>query len=221
MYSPRQATQYTSSLDSWKWRFLLPGSPFLTQFVVGALNVQRGDYYTLEISNAPLVPPSVFGTHLLRGNTQPGWTVEMHEGGRLKEVTQADSLGRYSFEVPFSYVGAERTIVQVGPHREQIRERHRLILPQSMNQPGKIQYDARLVTQQVDSLTFVGGSGRLSAGISSWLTAGVEGSLVPVDMERLAIDSIKPSAFANLWIGEATSLSPRWPRWRRAAACRR
>lgn len=198
---------FQGRLNNWAWRYFMPTFSPIRQIGVGHMAIGSRDYYTAEVSNVPLTPRSGFAIHDIRGQTQAGWTVELYDGARLVDVTTADSAGRYDFRVPVGYGTVDRTLRFVGPYGESMTEQRRIQLNPQMVPEGEIEYSTRVGIEKFDPTAPVAAEGRLTLGISSTLSIGVEGMMATSSIKSFSKDSVDPAAFANLWFGDAGSMT--------------
>jgi hypothetical protein len=197
------------SVDVLDWRYQTPDFSPLRQVTVGTLLIDGGRSEGIELSNVPLTPEKASRSYQLAGRAEPSWTVELYDGGRLVDVTQADSNGRYEFEIPMSYGTVDRVVRILGPHGEVENQTRRINLNQQMLPAGTVEYTAAAGLDSLSLSAGVSGAAHISAGISDRVTVGVEGLYHAAD-HLWSIDSLNPSAIATLWLGQATSVGLRY-----------
>lgn len=205
-----KSNSFKGQLNNWNWRYFMPQSSALREIGIGALPVGDKQYYAAEISNVPLTPRTGFAMHDLRGQTQAGWTVEMYDGPRLVDVTTADSAGRYQFRVPVGYGTVDRFLRYIGPYGEVITEQRRIQLNTQMVPAGDFEYTARTGFQNMDFRSPMAAEVHTQYGVSDWLSMGVEGVAAATSFRSMSRDSVQASLFANLWLGDAHSVTARY-----------
>jgi len=189
------------------WMYQAPASPVLTSIRLGTFQIDQRKVQGIELTNAPVTPRTGYGTYLLTGQTQPGWTVELYDANRLVDVTRADSTGRYSFRIPMNYGTVDRITRAVGPYGETELREFRLQLDQGMIPAGDVDYS---VAVGADSLVIgTSGLGRasLKVGVMDHLTLGAAANYRAQELRRWQRDSIFPSAFAAIWLGGSSTLN--------------
>lgn len=194
-----------AAFDALSWRYQTPDFSPLRQVTVGALLIDGNSRQGVELSNMPLIPEKNSRTFELTGRTQPTWTVELYDGTRLVDVTQADSVGRYMFKIPMSYGTLDRLVRILGPHGEILTEARRVNLTQQMVPAGAIQYEAGIGVDSISSASGIASGVHVAAGITDRLTVGVDGSYHTATLGGFTMDSLSPSAHATLWLGQSTT----------------
>lgn len=197
-------------LDAWTWKYQLPSSPLMRQVTLGRFPVADRQRDGIEITNRPLAPRIGFGSYNLTGLTRPGWTVEMYDGTRLVDMTEADSAGRYTFRVPMTYGTVDRTLRQVGPYGEVIIEQRRLEVNQEMLPAGEVEYSLSAGADSLDTKSSGAATASLAAGVSSWLTLGADAFYRTPEVTQWNADSVDPSALATIWLGGSNTLGLRY-----------
>ncbi len=203
----------STNVSNWNWRFPIPELSAIRQIVVGTMPIRRNSYLGIELTNVPLAPRKQFGAYDLSGYTQPGWMVEMYKGNSLVDMVQADSNGFYRFQVPVGYGTTDRMLRQIGPYGEVVTEERRLQLNPDMIPPGEVQYTSTFGLGNGGLSNLTDGpfalEGRLDAGLTQFMSMGLEGFTRGPTLGSATLDSVHATAVANLWLGGTTSLSLR------------
>jgi hypothetical protein len=81
------------------------------------------------VSNTPFLRPALFGDIPFQGGLGPGWQIEAYRGGRLLAIDSANSLGRFSLDVPVEYGENPVDFVAYGPFGEvrQFNQTYRVV----------------------------------------------------------------------------------------------
>lgn len=194
------------ALDSWRWQYQAPDFPLLTRVTVGDLPIAGEEFHAIDLSNVPLLPRSGFVEHILTGQTQPGWTIELYEGTRLVNVAVADSLGYYAFQIPVGYGTVDRTLRFIGTYGEIITEQRRIQLDANLVPAGELEYTLRAGGDRFNSSSRLAGQGRVDFGVTNRLTVGAQATVRPGMVGVPGRDSISSMASATYWIGESSTL---------------
>ncbi len=82
-----------------------------------------------SVSNVPFLRPALFGDIPYQGGLGPGWQIEAYRGGRLIAIDSANSLGRFSLDVPVEYGENPVDFVAYGPFGEvrQFNQTYRVV----------------------------------------------------------------------------------------------
>jgi hypothetical protein len=177
---PPQASSEQSWLPfSFRWDYALNNSPYLTHIRVGHLlasGIRQASYLGVQVSNEPLKSSASLGTFLWHGLTRPRWEVEAYLNSQYLGVVYADSVGRFSLEIPLLYGSALLQLRYFGQTGERYEETHRVQVPASFTPPGEVRYalsiGKMLQTNQGCHACDSGLTGilRVSTGLTSWLS---------------------------------------------------
>lgn len=201
---------FKNQVNNWNWRYFTPQSSIVKQIGIGQLAVNDKQYFAAQVSNVPLTPRSGFAVHDLRGQTQPGWTVELYDGPRLVDVTTADSSGRFLFHVPVGYGTVDRLLRYVGPYGEVSTEERRIQLNTQMVPEGEFDYTAKFGFKDLDLRSPLASEFHGEFGMAEWISIGAEGALASANFKSISQDSIQGAVFTNLWLGDAHSVTARY-----------
>ncbi len=158
-------------------------------------------------SNAPLQVPPRFAQGTIAGITEPGWTVELYDGGTLSNVVEADSAGRYSIPVDWVFGGRRLQFVEISRNGERRVRDYRYMIPTQMSIPGELTYD---IAGELDvgesgvdrsSTRFLTGVAETKYGVSPWLTLTSRTILDRTDFDHLGFASLDADIAARLWPG--------------------
>ncbi len=114
------------------WTGVWRTNPWVSQVRVGD-GISSGPRPRSErgfvISNSPFLRPTLFGDIPFQGGLGPGWQIEAYRGGRLLAIDSANSLGRFSLDVPVEYGENPVDFVAYGPFGEvrQFNQTYRVV----------------------------------------------------------------------------------------------
>lgn len=195
------------TLDRWNWSYYAPEFPLMRRAVLGTISAAGTYGYGLELSNVPLATRSFVGEHDIRGQTRPGWTVELYNGVRVMDVVQADSLGYYHFDVPVGYGLVDRTLKFIGPYGEVITEAVRVQLSSGILPAGEVQYTMRGSSARFAETSPFGAEGRIGFGVTRRLTLAAEAEMRGAALREPVSDSIAMRASATAWLGSSSTVT--------------
>lgn len=129
----------------WQWRFADPGEGFLTQTIYGRgitppIPVAYGLIDGFFMTNSPVRQRRSFGSYLVSGQTEPGWTVDVYVNRELVTFTIADAAGHYQVSVPLTYGSTNITLKFLGPWGEERTEEQLIRVPYTFLPQGNIEY---------------------------------------------------------------------------------
>ncbi|MFY7999905.1 MAG: carboxypeptidase regulatory-like domain-containing protein [Candidatus Kapaibacteriota bacterium] len=165
---------------SFRWDYALKQNAWLTHIRLGTLpgiGTRQGTLLGVQLSNEPLRPMSDLGKFSYQGLALPNWEVEAFLNSQFLGVVFADSVGRYSFDVPLQYGSGLLQIKMYSPKGEIREETHRIQVPTAFAPPGELRYI--LTGGVVLNDTCFGMSLRTGYGIASWLSAQANIELDP------------------------------------------
>lgn len=129
----------------WQWRFADPGEGFLTQTIYGRgmtppIPVGYGLIDGFFMTNSPVRQRRSFGSYLVSGQTEPGWTVDVYVNRELVTFTVADEAGHYQVPVPLTYGSTTITLKFLGPWGEERTQEQLIRVPYTFLPHGKFEY---------------------------------------------------------------------------------
>ncbi|QOC23254.1 hypothetical protein IC757_03630 [Wenzhouxiangella sp. AB-CW3] len=170
--SPGRA--FDTSLDDLRWRYVFDPNPALTQFQAGRMasgGLEGRSHRGVRLTNEPITPRRHFGSYQLRGQTEPGWDVELYINNRLVDTVEAGPTGDYSFDIPLGYGSQQTTLRFFGPSGEFEEEERRLTIPSGFLPAGEVNYSLDAGRTDVEGRDLLHSS--LAAGLTDRLTLGV------------------------------------------------
>jgi hypothetical protein len=208
--STREDGGIAAAVSGGQWRYSMPEFAPLRQIAVGSVLIDDQSYTGIELTNIPLSVAEGFGSHHMTGRSQPGWMIEMYEGGRLVDMVQADTAGLFQFNVPMGYGTIDRTLRHVGPYGETLLERRRLQLNPLIIPVGDVHYSSRFGARSLGQSSPMAGVGEIDFGVTEYLSIGAEARMNLSEGAAPSLDSLRPVTFANLWLGESVSMGLRY-----------
>lgn len=174
---PKVTSTFTPSL---RWDYAFKQNAFLTHLRLGTLpgiGSRQGSLLGIQLSNEPLRPASDLGKFTYTGLAMPRWEVEAYLNSQFIGVVFADSIGKFSFEIPLQYGSGLLQLKMFGTKGEINEETHRIQVPASFAPPGELRYV--LTGGAVLNDSSAGLSLRTSYGLASWLSAQANVELDP------------------------------------------
>lgn len=159
-------------VQSGRWR-LVTDTPILRQTRLGWIQSSGLRNFSLrgfQITNEPVRAREMYGTYRVRGETEPGWEVELYVNGQLIDAKEVNGDGQYFFDVPISYGTTRITLREFGPTGQVNEEERRLDVPFSFVPRGRVYYSVEGGEARTPPLRIV--QSEASVGLTDWLTAG-------------------------------------------------
>ena len=166
----------------WSYRRGIPGSRFVRQFQLGdvlgggsQLRSMRG----MTLTNARLASDPEFASVPVNLSLPQGWQYEVYQNGQL--LGFSDAGVRAPVFVPLRYGTTPVQVRLVSPAGDETVRDFSYLIPQSQQQPGRLEYTAGAgrCTSSCRSIAF----GNASYGVTPWLS-------VAAGAERTMVDSI-------------------------------
>lgn len=186
----------------WQWRFADASPGFLTQATYGralqpAFPASHGLLDGFSLTNRPTHQRKAFGTYLIVGKTEPGWTVDVYINRELKTFAIADQSGRYEIPIPLSYGSTNIMLKFLGPWGEERTEQQLLRVPYTFLPPGEIEYAITAGVSRQETKRWLG-QGVAYVGLFPDLTIGVGAQY----LSRWPQNTISPYASASLRLSD-------------------
>lgn len=159
-------------VETWRWRYVWHDGALLTQATAGALvssGLRHFSYRGVALSNEPVQVERFYGTFPFRVESRPGWEIELYLNNQLIDVHTADATGVHTFAVPITYGSTSITVREYGPNGEFEESARRLQVPFTFIRRGQVRYTLHAGHAPYEERNLL--QGRLSAGLTHWLTA--------------------------------------------------
>jgi hypothetical protein len=159
----------------WSYRRGFPGNRYVRQAQVGDLlggSTQLRSLHGVTVTNGRLVSDPFFGAVPMNLDLPQGWQYEVYQDGQL--IGFSDAATRGPLLVPLRYGSTPIQVRLVSPTGDESLQDLSYLIPQSQQQPGRLEYTAGggRCTTSCTSLFF----GDASYGLLPWLSvsAGAE-----------------------------------------------
>ncbi|MBI5326374.1 MAG: OmpA family protein [Ignavibacteriae bacterium] len=172
-----------------RWRYFLGQNDFLNQISIGnitntsirqvsVLNTmsQNKILQGIQVSNETTRMPTSFSNFIISDKIEPDWQIELYVNNQLYSQTRSYNIGYYKFELPVKYGNTNVELKFYGPNGEFYQKTDFISIPSEYLAPGRFYY-----TLSGGRETLTGDylfNGKLSTGITSWLTGSVDYSKV-------------------------------------------
>ena len=186
--------QWGLEFDTWRWRYVVQDSPYLTQTNAGLLTsdgLRSFTYAGIAVSNEPVHLEETYGAYPLRLESQPGWEVEVYANGQLLETGATDATGFYTASIPITYGSTNVMVREYGPSGEFRETERRVQVPFTFVPPGSIRYSLFAGRSHFERHDLVQAS--TAVGVTRWLSA------------RAGFDYVTPD---TTWVGERLARVP-------------
>ncbi len=190
-------------LGNMNWTYSIPGSPIMSQFILGLTASAGGLDYNVLVTNRQTdeFTRRGLGMTTIDGYTTPNWTVELYNGSELADVVKADSTGYYSFDIPLAYGDRAWWTSEVGPHAERIDTRIREIVRNTMLPPGAFDYQVSAYADRLSPSTRLTGGAVTSLGLTKWLTLQTTTGASINRLDSFSTKDYSPIVTANMLVG--------------------
>ncbi len=158
----------------WEWNHVRNDWTLFRQLRIGRIasvgrNTRTRGILGVALSNAPTTIRKTYGTYVVDGQAEAGWTVELLMNNVLIDVTEADAFGYYSFNVPLLYGTTAVTVKVYGPWGEERMEERVINIPFNVLPTGEFEYTASMGIPD-DNSDALASSVRGSFGLGTGLT---------------------------------------------------
>ncbi|AXJ02023.1 hypothetical protein CYPRO_2784 [Cyclonatronum proteinivorum] len=173
--------QINTGFSNIRWEYARPESSLLSRIDAGEVRsggLRARNIRGAAITNEPIEARYFFGTIRQDGTTEADATVELYMNNQLVQFTTADATGYYKFDIPLNYGQTRLEKVFYFTDGRIERRSLRIQTPFSFQPQGVLTYhvDGGYQIQGAELLgrdrLFVG-SGRLSYGVTKWLTTRI------------------------------------------------
>jgi hypothetical protein len=153
----------------WSYRRGLPGNDYLRQFQIGDIlggGTQLRSLRGFTVTNARLASDPSFGSVPVNLSLPQGWQYEVYQDGQL--IGFSDAGVRAPVYVPLRYGTTPVQVRLVGPTGDETVRDFSYLIPQTQQQPGRLEYTAGggRCTSACSSIAF----GDASYGVTPWLS---------------------------------------------------
>ncbi|TAL69888.1 MAG: OmpA family protein [Bacteroidetes bacterium] len=168
-----------------RWRYFFGQNDYLNQVSVdyitntsirqvSVLNTlsQSKILQGIQFSNETTRMPTSFSNFIISDRIEPDWQVELYVNNQLYSQTRSDNIGYYRFELPVKYGNTNVELKFYGPNGEYYMKTDYISIPSEYIAPGKFFYTLSGGKETISGDYIF--NGKLSAGVTSWLTGSVD-----------------------------------------------